>query len=148
MMKRNLVYLFLVITSIGLMGSCSSNKAAVATFSDLDGEWKVVELNGQSKDPAETRQTIKFDTLRKLVSGHAGCNRMTGSVEYNDNQKHIIKLSKMATTRMACLDMTGESEYLDVLGKVVRFEAVGDIKPVTEVAFYAADNSKILVIKK
>jgi len=145
---KNLIYLILVVISISLMGSCRSNKGVTASFSDLDGEWKVAELNGVTKNPLETRQAINFDTLRKLVSGNAGCNRMTGTVEYNDTQKHIIKFSRMATTRMACPDMEGESEFLDVLNKVVRYEAVGDTRPITQVAFYAADNKKILVIKK
>lgn len=130
------------------MGSCRSQKAVVATFSDLEGSWKIAELNGVPKDLVETRQAIQFDTLRKLVSGNAGCNRMTGTIDYNDSQKHIIKFSKIATTRMACPDMDRETEFLEVLSKIVRFEAVGDATPIKEVAFYAADNSKILVLKK
>lgn len=145
---KKLIYVCLILTGIVLMGACRSQKAVVASFSDLDGEWKITELNGQAKNPAESRQMIVFDALRKHVSGNAGCNRMTGSVEYDESRKNIIKFSRMVTTRMACPDMAAEGEFLAALNKVVRFEAVGDATPVMEVAFYAADNDKVLVIKK
>lgn len=143
-------YLLLCLAVVGIVAfaSCKSQKAVVATFSDLDGEWNVVELNGKKLDPSDSRQLMVIDVARKHLSGNAGCNRMNGAIEYTDNQKNIIKFMQVATTRMACPDMQGEQEFLDALGKVVRFQAEGDVKPVNTVAFYGTDNGKLMVIQK
>lgn len=146
-MKKYLL-LCLGIIGIGLFASCRTQKAVVATFSDLDGEWNIIELNGKKLDPSASRQFITFDTVRQLISGNAGCNRMTGKIEYSDTHKNIVKFPQIATTRMACPDMSGEQELLQTLDKVVRFAAMGDKAPVTEIALYGTDNSKLMIIEK
>ncbi|MCL3850682.1 MULTISPECIES: META domain-containing protein [Parabacteroides] len=146
-MKKYL-FLCLAVVGIAVFASCKSQKAVVATFSDLDGEWSVVELNGKRLDPADSKQLIVIDVARKHLSGNAGCNRMNGNIEYTDAQKNIIKFPQVATTRMACPDMKGEQEFLDALNKVVRFQAEGLTKPVNTVALYGTDNGKLMVIQK
>ena len=89
-----------------------------------------------------------FDVAGNRLSGNAGCNRIMGQIEYSEMYKNIIKFPQVATTRMGCPDMSGEKELLTALDKVVRFEAVGENKPVDEIALYGTDNSKLLVIKK
>lgn len=145
---KNYLFVCLVLLSAGLFISCKSQKAAVATFSDLDGEWKVIELNGKMLTPSGTHPFIVLDMQRQTLSGNAGCNRMMGKVEYSDNQKNIIKFPQVATTRMACPDMKGEQELLQVLDKIVRFAAEGNSQPVKKVAFYGTDNSKLMVVEK
>lgn len=145
---KNFLSVCLVLISMGLFVSCKSQQAVVASFSDFDGEWNVVELNGKALNPADTHQFIVFDIPRQTVSGNAGCNRMMGKVEYSDSQKNIIKFPQMATTRMACPDMSGEQELVQALDKVVRFEAVSDAKPITKIALYGTDNGKLIVIEK
>lgn len=142
-------YLFLCLAVVGIItfASCKTQKAVVATFSDLNGEWKVVELNGKKLD-ADNRQLLVIDTARKHLSGNAGCNRMTGNIEYNDSQKNIIKFLQVATTRMACPDMEGEQEFLQALNKAVRFQAEGTTKPINEIVLYGTDNSKVMVLEK
>lgn len=143
-------YLFLCLATlcVGLLASCRTQKTVVATFSDLNGEWNVIEMNGKKLNPADTKQFIVLDMDRRSLSGFAGCNRMMGKVEYTDAQKNIVKFPNIATTRMACPDMSGEKEMLNTLEKVVRFEAVGPTKPVTTIAFYGTDNSKLMVVEK
>lgn len=148
MEMRTYLYMCLAVVSIGLLSGCKSQKAVVATFSDLDGEWGVVEMNGKKLNPEETNQVLVFDMAQNRLSGNAGCNRLTGGVEYTDAQKNIIKFPRIATTRMACQDMEGEQELLGVLDKVVRFAAEGASKPLTTVALYGLDNSKLLVLEK
>ena len=89
-----------------------------------------------------------FDVARQGLSGNAGCNRLMGKIEYNDAYRNIIKFPQVATTRMACPDMSGERELLEALNKVVRFEAQGEAAPVTEIALFGTNNDKLLVIKK
>ena len=146
-MKKYL-FLCLAVVSIAVFASCKSQKAVVASFSDLDGEWSVVQLNGKKLDPADSKQLIVIDVARKHLSGNAGCNRMNGNIEYTDAQKNIIKFPQVATTRMACPDMKGEQEFLEALNKVVRFQAEGETKPVNTIALYGTDNGKLMVIQK
>lgn len=146
-MKKYL-FLCLAVVGIAVFASCKSQKAVVASFSDLDGEWSVVELNGKKLDPADSKQLIVIDVARKHLSGNAGCNRMNGSIEYTDAQKNIIKFPQVATTRMACPDLKDEQEFLEVLNKVVRFQAEGNMKPVNTIALYGTDNGKLMVIQK
>lgn len=145
---RKFLYLCLAVVSVGLFAGCQSKKAVMASFSDLDGEWGVIEMNGKTLDPVETRQVLIFDIPRKHLSGNAGCNRLMGSIEYREAQKNIIKFPQTATTRMACPDMQGEQDLLEALNKVVRFEAVDKTKPITKIALYGLDNSQLLVIEK
>ena len=122
-MRKGLFYICLLLVGVGLFAGCKSKKAVVASFSDLDGEWGVVEMNGKTLNPEETHQVLVFDVARQGLSGNAGCNRLMGKIEYNDAYKNIIKFPQVATTRMACPDMSGERELLEALNKVVRFEA-------------------------
>lgn len=146
-MKKYL-FLCLAVVGIAVFASCKSQKAVVASFSDLDGEWSVVELNGKKLDPSDSKQLIVIDVARKHLSGNAGCNRMNGNIEYTDAQKNIIKFPQVATTRMACPDMQAEQEFLEALNKVVRFQAEGNVKPVNTIALYGTDNGKLMVIQK
>ena len=125
------MYLCLAALSIGILASCKAKKGVEATFSDLDGSWNIVELNGKVLNPAETNQVIEFDVARHSLSGRAGCNRMMGQIEYSDSRKNYpLNSARLPTTRMACPDMSGERELLQALDKVVRFDAVGEVKPV------------------
>lgn len=145
---KKYMYLCLAVLGIGLLASCKAKKGVEATFSDLDGGWNIVELNGKAMNPAETNQSIEFDVARQTLSGKAGCNRMMGKIEYSDSRKHIIKFPQVATTRMACPDMSGERELLQVLDKVVRFEAEGEVKSVDRIVFYGTDNARLMIIER
>lgn len=146
-MKKYL-FLCLAVVGIAVFASCKSQKTAVATYSDLNGEWNVVELNGQKLNPAQSNQLMVIDVARNHLSGNAGCNRMTGNIEYAEDRKNIIKFPQVATTRMACPELKGEQEFLEALNKVVRFEAEGNVQLIDSIAFYGIDNSKLMVIKK
>ena len=45
---KKYIYLCLVVLSFGIFVSCKTKKAVEAAFSDLDGSWNIVELNGSS----------------------------------------------------------------------------------------------------
>ncbi|WP_280747499.1 META domain-containing protein [Parabacteroides sp. PF5-9] len=120
----------------------------IATIADLDGNWKVTELNEQKLDPEQSRQVLQFDILRRHLSGNAGCNRMTGSIEYNEAMPNIIKFSQVATTRMACPNMKSENEFLGTLAKVVRFQKTDEAKPIHSIVFFGTDNKPLMVIEK
>ncbi len=135
----------LIIASLGLFSGCRTHHAATTIpFSELQGEWNVIELNGASLNPKETHQFLSFDTESKRLSGNAGCNRIMGSLAYDAQQSDAIRFPQIATTRMACPDMKGEQELLQTLDKVARF---GSEKTNT-VALYDQQGQKLLVLKR
>ena len=138
------MYLCLAALSIGIFASCKAKKGVEATFSDLDGSWNIVELNGKVLNPAETNQVIEFDVARHSLSGRAGCNRMMGQIEYSDSRKNIIKFPQVATTRMACPDMTVENNVLSALNKVKKYKKLGK----ENIALCGASNRPIVVLQK
>ena len=138
------MYLCLAALSIGIFASCKAKKGVEATFSDLDGSWNIVELNGKVLNPAETNQVIEFDVARHSLSGRAGCNRMMGQIEYSDSRKNIIKFPQVATTRMACPDMTLEQNVLSALGQVKKYKKLGK----ENIALCGSSNRPIIVLQK
>ncbi len=147
-MKKYLL-LSIVLVCVGVLVSCGSRQttSAYTPVANLNGEWKVVELNGKAVNAAETGQTINFDIPRLTFSGNAGCNRMSGSLELPNSttNNNLIKFLQVISTRMACPDMSGEQELFKVLDNVVRYEA----SPATgKVIFYGMDNSRIMAIER
>ena len=111
----------------------------------LSPTWMVVGiLNGKVLNPAETNQVIEFDVARHSLSGRAGCNRMMGQIEYSDSRKNIIKFPQVATTRMACPDMTVENNVLSALNKVKKYKKLGK----ENIALCGASNRPIVVLQK
>jgi heat shock protein HslJ len=127
-------------------GGCKSQKTFVP-FSDLNGEWDIIELNGARLPAGETKQRLTFDMNAHHLSGHAGCNQISGNITY-DAQKSDIKFQKVVSTRKACLDMRLEDEFLKALGYVVRFEAETSGQRPETIIFYGADNQKLFVASR
>jgi heat shock protein HslJ len=127
---------------------CRSQKALVA-LSDLEGEWNVVELNGQKLLPEETTQRLTFDATHRRVSGNAGCNLITGDFVYDETKGEAIEFQKVISTRKACLNMTTEEAFLNAMDQVKSFTAEEtDKHQVKSIAFYSADKRKLFVISK
>ena len=116
-MKKVFVSLCMAATVAGL-SSCASTKNA-ATLSSLSGEWNIIEVNGTAVVPAPGQEFpyIGFDTKTGKVFGNSGCNRMMGSFDVNA-KPGTIDLGALASTRMACPDMTLEQNVLSALGQV------------------------------
>ncbi|MCC8144428.1 MAG: META domain-containing protein [Tannerellaceae bacterium] len=147
-MKKYLV-ISIVLVFVGVLVSCGTRQttSAYTPMASLNGEWKIVELNGKSLNASETGQTINFDIPRLAFSGNAGCNRMSGNIEFptNTTNNNVIKFLQVISTRMACPDMSGEQELFKVLDNIVRYEA----SPATgKVIFYGMDNTRIMVIER
>lgn len=88
------------------------NDKSAITFKDT--KWKLVKLMGQ--DITDSKAFITFSTKDNRVFGNASCNNFNGSFEIENELQ--IKLSKMATTMMACPDMTIEKQFIAILEKV------------------------------
>lgn len=148
MMRKYLFYIFVCLMSVGVLAACKTRKVVEATVSDLDGEWVVVEMNGKPLAAGENQPVMRLDILRRGLSGNAGCNRLMGQIEYDSDHRNIIRFLQVATTRMACPDMSVERAFLEALDKVARFEAVGEEAPVRRIALFGTKGEKLLELTK
>ena len=77
-MRKGLFYICLLLVGVGLFAGCKSKKAVVASFSDLDGEWGVVEMNGKTLNPEETHQVLVFDVAPSRAFGKCRLQSVDG----------------------------------------------------------------------
>lgn len=78
--------------------------------------WKLIELNGQQvsmgpQQPKEAHFILKNEDSHMV--GNAGCNQFAGTYKLGENNR--IHFSQVISTKMACMDMTLEYEFLKVL---------------------------------
>jgi heat shock protein HslJ len=89
--------------------------------------WKLVELMGKEVVRDERMQKdphIIFRTQDNRVNGYAGCNSFSGSYEVQGGYR--LRISSVAMTQMACLDMTIETEFVRVLNTADSYLVKGD----------------------
>jgi copper homeostasis protein (lipoprotein) len=92
--------------------------------SSLQGKkWILVELMGQEVEVNKEKPAfILFEKESNKVSGNGGCNNFMGSYE---STEFTIKLSKIASTMMACPNMDLESKFIQQL-EIIDNYAVSD----------------------
>ncbi len=98
-----------------------------SSFSIYERYWKLVELNGipvttNSTQRKETHIIFKDD--QKII-GHGGCNGFSRTFELLPLDR--LKISKVAATKMACVDVNVESEFFSTLEKADSFTIKGDV---------------------
>ncbi|MFT3740547.1 MAG: copper resistance protein NlpE N-terminal domain-containing protein [Breznakibacter sp.] len=81
--------------------------------------WKLIEINGEGIPAPEkwVREPHIIFKANNRVIGHSSCNSFAGS--YNVQNGNLIRISNVASTRMACPSMDVENKML------VTLEAVG-----------------------
>ena len=70
------MYALLLPVCAGVLSACSEKKADART---LDGEWTIVEVNGE-KLGEEVTPTMSFNMAEKKLHGNAGCNLFNTTV--------------------------------------------------------------------
>ncbi|MBR6539363.1 MAG: META domain-containing protein [Bacteroides sp.] len=126
------------------VASCASTKN-VATLASLDGEWNIIEINGEVVVPApgQTFPFIAFNAKTGEVYGNAGCNSMTGSI--NKNAKAgTIDLSALGATSRMCEDMKTEQQVLQALAKVKKYNQLND----ENMALTGSSKKDVIVLQK
>ena len=121
------------------LAACRSSKDAVSV-NDLDGEWNVVEIQGQAVQ-AESQPFIGFDAQDGRVYGYTGCNRLMGALTLSKPNK--IELGQMASTLMACPDMETERQVLEALASVRSLEVSGK-----ELLLYSGGKKPVMRLQK
>jgi heat shock protein HslJ len=83
-----------------------------------DTEWLLVEVSGSPVAPLAggRRRFLKFDAVKKQVTGFAGCNNFFGSYERDGSS---LKFGPVGSKRMSCpdLQLSLEAEFLKALKK-------------------------------
>jgi heat shock protein HslJ len=130
-----------------LFVGCKTTAKLNVTFADLNGEWNVVNINGIAPT-GENKPYIGIDSSTERLFGNAGCNRIMGQVDYPNTKKNNIRFINVATTRMACPDMSGEQTLVKLLNEVSRFEVQGTTLPVQKVVLFGMNGKPVITLER
>jgi heat shock protein HslJ len=87
-------------------------------------QWTLLQIDGEAlKTSSRGTPTMSLASKDRRMAGFAGCNRMMGGYELDGE---ALKFSEMATTRMACIDVTPEEPLLRALGATTRWQVTGN----------------------
>jgi len=86
--------------------------------------WKLVELNGGTVTPGESKELHMILKGEDRVGGYAGCNQFTGSVTVTGDG---LSFGPIASTRRMCPEvMQQEGDFLQALENAHRFSISGE----------------------
>ena len=122
-----------------MMVTCCPCKA-----NDLSGVWNIFSIEGEVVE-TETEAFLQFDTQEKRVHGKAGCNMLSFAYETQENNATAIAFKQGISTRMMCIDMETEDQFLRICPEIVSFSI--DIEGNTA-TFYDDEKDELLVLKK
>ena len=124
----------IMVSGIALL-SCGSTKknTPVNLPTDMNTSltetyWRLTELMGQPivySDGAKKEMHLILKKEGNSVTGNGGCNSFTGSYSLQDG--YGIIFSQLAATRMACINMDKEKEFMDMLPTVDNYVIKGNI---------------------
>lgn len=118
----------LLVSSVLLLSACSSapgpstatQEPGGSSFSGaiVDQRWNLLLVGTDER--LSMPETPFFQIARDgSVSGHDGCNRLTGKVTLGENQR--IAFSELATTRMACPQMGDAKRVTEMMETAYRY---------------------------
>lgn len=113
-MRKGWMYALLLPVCAGVLSACSEKKADART---LDGEWTIVEVNGE-KLGEEVTPTMSFNMAEKKLHGNVGCNLFNTTVTLDPADVSSITIAPGATTMMACPNMDVETKVLRSMEQV------------------------------
>ncbi len=119
-MRSGFIILIIVaLFSVSL--ACSSVEFKIKTSHDLEETtWALDTLNGSKIPPQHSKEiTLMFDKKNGKIRGLGGCNEYFGDYITDANK---INFSNLGATKMFCNDMQAESDYLESLPKIDKYE--------------------------
>ena len=143
-MKKSFWTICLVALATLAMQSCKSSQSMVQANADVEGEWNIIELDGQSVVPADNQPFpfIGFDSDKQRFYGVAGCNRMMGAYTLG-SKKGSLSFGKAAGTLMMCPDMTLEDKVHAMLEQVKSYKVIG-----SQIALYGKMAKPIAILDR
>ena len=122
-----------------------AKKAADVKVADLQGEWKITDVNGEAVPTGMEKQPfIAFDVKEQRVHGNAGCNLINGGFKTEEGNPLSISFPGMASTMMACPDMETEGKIMGALNEVKSFGKLAG----GGIGLYDANGTLVLVLVK
>lgn len=128
-MKKMMIMAAIAISAAFTMTSCKSSKNALQV-SALNGEWSVTTVNGQ-KPETEQEVFIGMDLNKKTVYGCAGCNRIMGSIETDNEKPGKLSFTKLGTTRMTCPDIATETAVIGAMKEITGYKGTDNALELT-----------------
>lgn len=125
-MKKSILIIILLFFIIAACNTQSeSNNQEVNIASIQDTEWILIELNGRAIPAANSNKKPHFKLQSdSVIIGNGGCNNFRG--KYSIASQNNINISTLVSTRMACMDVDYETEFLTALEQSEKFEKQGD----------------------
>lgn len=111
-------------------------------LSEIEGKWRIVSVFGETMPVSDETPYVNFDTENSRVSAFAGCNRLSGSIK--SGEKNTLTISNVASTRMACPDMSTEQNVLTALEQVSGF----GISPDESLLLFSDGGNVVMVLKR
>ena len=94
----------------------SSTDPSEGKYSLAETKWKLVELNGKAVKSATNKDYfINLDSKSGKFAAYAGCNNFSGTFVMKAAKK--LAFSKIAGTKMACPNMSFESNFITTIEK-------------------------------
>ncbi len=87
----------------------------------LNDIWSLSTINSEkvtTDDFANEFPYLEINTTQNTFLGYAGCNRMNGTVFFENN---ILRFTNIVTTKMACAEGNKEDEFLRALRGVTTY---------------------------
>jgi len=108
-------------------------------FQFLNGTWRIVAINETPVDVPDMKLVI--DVEEGKLHGNTGCNILNGTLTTDMEIPNSISFQQIATTRMACPDMTSETEF------IVALEDAAFARPISRDKVLLLDNQGKVVLE-
>lgn len=142
-MVRN--YVLAAAVLFGLVSCATTGKKVEA--SAFQGEWNVVELNGEDLTLEEELPFVAFNVDESRFSGNAGCNMINGQFELNANEGKF-SFGQVAATRRYCPDMEIETALLAAFDNIEGFDVAMTGNTVDSIMLKDSQGTKIVKLMK
>lgn len=129
---------FLLIITVLFITSCA-NTADTSSIESLEGEYKVIGLNG--KRITGNEMIFTFDPVGNRISGDTGCNNF--SANYSQEGQELDFSTPMNTRKYCEGRMETEREILSSIEKSSRLQFSGN-----EVMIYADGEEPLITLTK
>ncbi|MGS2761221.1 META domain-containing protein [Sinomicrobium sp. M5D2P9] len=121
-MKNTARLLVMMLFVSAIVTSCNTTKTDPLTALS-SATWKLDSFEGEKVDSTSFGNGmpyLEFDKEEMHVSGFSGCNRLMGG--FTVQEENGISLDKLASTKMACMGVNKESEFMAALDKADHFK--------------------------
>jgi len=107
------LFSFAITIALASLASCQTAKQSAPGSASIVGKyWKLIELNGQTVQPAQQSKRephLILNESDKRVNGSGGCNSYFGTYQLQGDNG--ITFSKIGSTKMACTNDVMQVEY-------------------------------------